>query len=100
MSDDKLVAEYEAITRLLIKLFVKKQHDYGPGNIAEFGEVGVLVRLNDKMERLKNLVLNGLEASNESIEDTLDDIASYAIIMRIVRAGKWDGAKQYELKRV
>ena len=100
MSNDELVAEYESITKDLVKLFEKKQHDYGPGNIAEFGDVGVLVRLNDKIERLKNLITNNLKASNESIEDTLDDIASYAIIMRIVRAGKWDGAKQYELKRV
>ena len=99
MSNDELIAEFESITKELVKLFAKKQHDYGPGNIAEFGEVGVLVRLNDKMERLKNLVLNGLEASNESIEDTLDDIASYAIIYKIVRRGKWDGAKQFVLKR-
>ena len=99
MSNDELIAEYESITKELVKLFAKKQHDYGPGNIAEFGEVGVLVRMNDKMERLKNLVLNGLEASNESIEDTLDDIASYAIIYKLVRRGKWDRAKQFILKR-
>ena len=36
-------------------VFAKKQHDYGPGNISSFGEVGVLVRVSDKIARLKNL---------------------------------------------
>lgn len=43
--------------------------------------------------------MNGLEVSNESIEDTLDDIASYAIIYKLVRRGKWDEVKQYDIKR-
>jgi hypothetical protein len=39
----------------------------------------VAIRLNDKVERLKNLV-KGEEPNFESIDDTLMDIAGYAIL--------------------
>ena len=58
-------------------LCIGKQRDYGPGNITAFGEVGVLVRLNDKIERLKHLIGNGLVPTNESLEDTWLDIVNY-----------------------
>ena len=41
-----------------IKLFDKKQRDYGSRNIARFGEQGVLVRSSDKFERLNTLLKN------------------------------------------
>ncbi|WP_448523095.1 hypothetical protein [Pseudothermotoga sp.] len=65
--------------------FAKKQAGHGTGNIAKFGEVGLLVRLNDKVERLINLVTNSERPENEAIDDTLRDIANYAIIWLIVR---------------
>jgi len=76
------------------KIFAKKQLDYGPNNIAEFGEAGVLVRMNDKMARLKNLILNNQTPRNEAIEDTLIDIANYALIFLMLRQKKWPGAKE------
>ena len=73
-----------------IKLFDKKQHDYGPGNISAFGEKGLLVRTNDKMERLKNLIWNKDEdPENESIEDTWQDLSIYGAIARLVRSNRW-----------
>jgi hypothetical protein len=44
------------IFREQMALMVKKRQDYGPGNINAFGELGVVVRLSDKMERLKHLL--------------------------------------------
>ncbi len=35
----------------LVQLMDRKQQDYGPRNIDEFGILGVVVRMNDKMER-------------------------------------------------
>jgi hypothetical protein len=67
---------------------VYKRQDYGSGNISAFGEFGVIVRLNDKMERLKNL--NKMPSvKNESIEDTYQDIANYAVIALLIRRNLW-----------
>jgi hypothetical protein len=69
---------------------IKKQFDYGPGNIAEFGELGVLVRTADKYNRLKNLLYaQGGEPRNESLDDTWLDLADYGLIALMVRRGTW-----------
>ena len=81
-----------AIIELLledIKLFDKKQHDYGPGNIAKFGVYGVLVRTNDKLERLINLSRNDRNPENETIEDTWQDLSVYGVIARALLKNKW-----------
>ena len=49
---EELTKEFIKQSLSNIKLFDKKQRDYGSGNIARFGEQGVLVRSSDKFERL------------------------------------------------
>lgn len=71
----------------LVNLLISKQHDYGPGNIMAFGEFGVLVRANDKIERLKNLLQSGKAPQHEAIADTWQDLANYAIIALMLRQG-------------
>ena len=66
---------------------INKQRDYGHNNILDFGEYGVLVRLNDKVCRLKNLLGNKKEPKNESIDDSWIDTANYAIIAIMLRRG-------------
>jgi hypothetical protein len=49
---------------------------------AEFGIpawVGVMVRANDKVHRVKSMILNG-RLANESVDDSLLDLAAYALI--------------------
>ena len=66
----------------------RKQRDYGSRNISEFGEMGILMRVWDKICRLKNLM--GKEtAMNESIDDSWLDMANYALIAILVRRGIW-----------
>jgi hypothetical protein len=72
------------------ELMISKQKDYGSKNIMEFGEYGVLVRANDKMARLKNLLQAGKEPNNESVEDSWLDLANYAVIALMVRRGIFD----------
>tara|TARA_R110000824_G_scaffold397512_1_gene600479 strand:- start:242 stop:580 length:339 start_codon:yes stop_codon:yes gene_type:complete len=63
------------------EVVISKQHDYGHDNILAFREEGLVVRLWDKVARLKNLLwVNKDTPKNESIEDTFTDIAGYAII--------------------
>lgn len=70
-------------------LCISKQRDYGSANIPAFGLVGVVVRMNDKFERLKNLLKTGRKPSNESLEDTLVDVANYAMIALAVHRSWW-----------
>ena len=74
-------------------LLISKQDDYGPGNInhAPGGPIyGLLVRIGDKFERLKNLFKkDGIKPQHESIEDSFKDLANYAVIGLMVTKGKW-----------
>lgn len=73
-----------------IKLLDKKQQDYGSENISLSGEIGIQVRLQDKVCRLKNLLENNSSApQNESIYDTYQDIANYGIIGDMLKRGEW-----------
>ena len=69
------------------EVVIAKQHDYGHDNILVFKEQGLVVRLWDKISRLKNLVWNSNNPKNESIEDTFTDIAGYAIIGLMLAEG-------------
>ena len=70
------------------EVMIAKQRDYGPGNILDFGDYGVLVRANDKIGRLKNLY-KGEKPRNESVDDSWLDLANYAVIALMVRRGHW-----------
>ena len=73
-----------------IKLLDRKQQDYGSENISLSGEIGIQVRLQDKVCRLKNLLENNSSApQNESIYDTYQDIANYGIIGDMLKRGEW-----------
>jgi hypothetical protein len=77
------------------ELLVKKQIDYGPLNIATApgGPLnGLLVRMHDKMERLKHLIYVTKDTpKNESIEDSFIDLLNYSVIALMVLRGKWSG---------
>jgi len=77
-------------------LMLRKHNDYGPYNIAHApgGAMnGLIIRMHDKLERLQNLYYNKSDTPNyESIEDTLQDLANYAIIGLMVQRGQWEGA--------
>jgi len=80
----------KSIASELAELVIAKQKDYGKQNILEFGEHGILVRSNDKFARLKNLILNSKDPQNEPIDDTLKDIAGYAIVWLMLRNGSFE----------
>jgi len=95
-------AEFKKIQADHYATFCKKQFDYGPGNISLGSSLNtqeerkasisaIVVRLNDKLQRLINLVLrkNSLESANESVFDAFLDAAVYSMIAEIVHRGKW-----------
>lgn len=73
------------------KLFVKKQADYGMGNISRHGVQGVLVRLDDKLERLNNILKKGGETQvkDETLRDTAIDILGYSAILNLLIRDEW-----------
>ena len=90
--------EFRNVIEEMMELHLKKSQDYSPWNVNGVGEVGVAVRLWDKVARLMNLLGWDLSSGklnvaknpkNESLDDTLIDLASYAVIMIVLRRGKW-----------
>ena len=80
------------------KVVIAKQHDYGHDNILAFKEQGLVVRLWDKVNRLKNLVWKDTEPKNESITDTFTDIAGYAIIGLMLAEGTFTNELENDKK--
>ena len=73
-------------------LLITKQEDYGPDNVnlAFGGPInGLLVRIGDKFNRLKNLLSHGKDPKHESVEDSFKDLANYAVIALMVERGLW-----------
>ena len=77
----------------LLEILISKQVDYGPLNVwnAPGGATnGLMVRMSDKIERLKNLIYNSIEPSHEALEDSFVDHANYAISALMVERGIWE----------
>lgn len=73
-----------------LKTFDRKQEDYGSGNISAFGERGVLVRCQDKLSRLRNLIWDAnKKPNNEPVEDAWLDLANYGLIGALCHLGRW-----------
>lgn len=75
----------EKLLEEMKQVLIEKQFDYGHGNILKFGEFGVLVRVSDKIERLKTLLENNATPKNESIYDSWKDLSNYGIIALLLR---------------
>ena len=73
-----------------VELFETKQQDYGSKNIALSGEMGIAVRLQDKVCRMRHLLETGGEANHESLADTYRDVANYGMIGQLLNQGRWE----------
>ncbi len=80
-----LDAAFEQVCSELVEMFLKKHADYGKGNILANGELGISMRVSEKTERLKHLLLSQQSPSNESVEETWIDVAVYAVIAVLLR---------------
>ena len=97
----ELTAEYKKIMMEQYVLFCKKHRNYGTGNInvgtnldtdndVKLALTGIWFRLNDKIQRLKQLVIQyEPDAVGESITDTFQDLSVYGIIAQIVQHKKF-----------
>lgn len=61
-----------------LALFLKKNADYGDA-FAKYGVIGVLMRIEDKLQRSMSITKNGVNLiKDEGIRDTLLDLHNYA----------------------
>ena len=75
--------EYQQIINKLYKIYVDKNHDYGNSfddTCDEFGLIAPVIRMNDKIKRCKSVLKNNDFKVNESLEDTISDLANYCIM--------------------
>jgi hypothetical protein len=97
----EMTNEFKRIMFEQYELFCMKQSNYGPGNISvgtslqtkddiKLSLTGLWFRINDKIQRLKQLIIFSKEDYvGESVEDTFQDLSVYGIIAQIVSNGKW-----------
>jgi len=97
----EMTKEFRRLQRQQYELFLKKQHDYGPGNISvgtmlqtpeeiQLSLTGLWFRMNDKIQRLKNMLMSKRESAvDEPMEDAYLDVSNYGIMATIVKNGKW-----------
>lgn len=94
--------EFKKIQQEQYELFAKKMVAYGLGNIAlgtpleaeedkKLSLTGIWLRCNDKINRLRNLLVKGRNnhLDNEPTEDAWIDLSNYGIIALLVGRDKW-----------
>ena len=93
--------EFKKIQQEMYETFCKKQRNYGPDNISvgsnletddeiKISLTGLWFRMNDKIQRLKQLVVLGQpDEVGENIQDTYEDLSVYGIIAQLVQRKKW-----------
>jgi hypothetical protein len=97
-----LAKSFREVQEEQYELFAQKMMSYGRENISLGGNLtnkedknltltSIWIRMNDKMNRLKNMVVKNKSnpLDNESIEDTWIDISNYSIIALLVGIDKW-----------
>ena len=98
----ELSEEYKKIGMEMYELFAGKMMDYGLNNVTLGGDIvnnsddkkfsltGLTIRLTDKINRLRNLVVSGKNyVKDEGMEDTFIDVANYGIIGMLVGRNRW-----------
>lgn len=74
---------FEDITIQMRDTYERKNADYGNSFEEQYNEYGLIsscIRLEDKLRRLKSLSKSEARVKDESIEDTLLDLANYSIL--------------------
>lgn len=78
MTTNYRVSQMSLIQNEALELFKKKNTDYGDA-FATYGSIGVIIRMQDKIQRLISVTKSGINLiNNESLRDTLIDLHNYA----------------------
>lgn len=78
------------------EILIGRHRDYGPGNIANGYPdplTALVVRMSDKLERIKNLLSTSDAAYGERLRDSWLDLGNYALIGVMVQDKSWPGIR-------
>jgi hypothetical protein len=79
------VEQLKLIQAEALDLFAKKNADYGDA-FAKYGIIGVLMRIEDKIQRALSITKNGVNLVNdEGIKDTLLDLHNYSAMALMLK---------------
>ena len=98
-----MIERFSDITKEQYDLFCRKQYDYGCGNITLGGDLdndedrmfaltALVIRMNDKVNRLKNIIVKhrGKNAGeDETYMDAFKDLSVYGVIAQLVAEKVW-----------
>jgi glutaredoxin 2 len=79
---------FRKITTRMAEVYSAKNHDYGNSfaKLRERYPTSILIRLADKLNRLDTLLMgDAAKVKDESIDDTLLDLANYAVMELVER---------------
>jgi len=78
MSELSRVDQMKKIQSEALELFIRKNADYGDA-FAKYGVIGVLMRMEDKLQRSMSITKNGINlVKSEGFRDTLIDLHNYS----------------------
>lgn len=84
------VSRFKQITDEMVNLYERKNNDYGNSihdTYMKYGAVAYLVRMEDKINRVRSLTQSNNQKVDEKIKDTLIDLANYSILMLLELEG-------------
>lgn len=89
---------FSNVNEELLQMFLKKHKDYGKGNVLSMKELGISMRIAEKVERIKHLLMKqemdpSSKPANESIDETWIDIGVFAVIAMLYRRGQFQDLK-------
>ena len=74
------VEKFKQVQNEGLQLFIKKNKDYGE-SYSNCGLIGILIRIQDKMNRLINITNTNISlVKDETLKDTLLDLHNYAAL--------------------
>ena len=82
---------HQGLLDYLHNLYITKNHDYGDSvhdTYEKYGLAAYLVRIEDKINRARTLSKKEQKVNDEKLEDTLLDMANYAILAVMDLKGK------------
>ena len=78
------IEKYKTIQNELLETFIKKNNDYGNDNLDTFGKIGIMIRLQDKINKYINIKKNNIHlVEDESLDDTIKDLINYSYLFLI-----------------
>ncbi len=95
-----LAVNFKALQQEQYEMFASKNMSYGMGNISlgtnletkeekKMSLSGIFFRVNDKINRWKNLLMKEENNYHEPLTDTYKDISVYCIIAQLIDKDKW-----------